>query len=111
MNMEEIELLESVLEDLSSARGSDYSGAIALKKAISELRKRPNIQAVMPNAKVVEMHNEDGSRTWHDIVYACPVCGWRIFEYKGVSSCRECGKYFDWGDHKPTIKAQYSVEW
>ena len=45
-NKEAAEILEGELESLSSARGSDYSGVLALKHAISVLQELPDEQAV-----------------------------------------------------------------
>ena len=48
---EAAEILEGELESLSSARGSDYSGVLALEHAISVLRELPDEQAVRQNIR------------------------------------------------------------
>ena len=50
-NKEAAEILEGELKSLSSARGSDYSGVLALEHAISVLQELPDEQAVRPNIR------------------------------------------------------------
>ena len=48
---EAAEILEGELKSLSSARGSDYSGVLALEHAISVLQELPDEQAARPNIR------------------------------------------------------------
>ena len=50
-NKEAAKILEGELESLSSARGSDYSGVLALKHAISVLQELHDEQAVRTNIR------------------------------------------------------------
>ena len=64
---EAIEILEGELESLSSARGSDYSGVLALKHAISVLQELPDEQAVRPNIRQ-EMAQKCRNDAWRQQV-------------------------------------------
>lgn len=69
------------------------------------------LKGVRPKAEILKNHDEDGRRTWPTIIYRCPTCGRISYEYAKDTSCRQCGTFFDWGDHEPTIEMSYAVKW
>ena len=69
------------------------------------------IEKKRPIATIERVSNEDGTRSYDDIVYKCPTCSKYIGRYKNHEVCFGCGTIFDWGTREPTIKVTKTVEW